>query len=540
MIFMPATIQLLDCTLRDGCYIVDSFFGSAAIRGLIEKLSDARVDIIECGWLKNSAHQEGSAFYHVPSDLQPYLLHKDPNRTYVVMIDWDRYDLSSLPPCDGKTIDAVRIVFPHGRALEGIEVGRKIREKGYQVFFQAANTLAYSDDELIKLADAMSQFSPECLSVVDTFGAMYEEDLERIVSILDKHLSPSVKLGFHSHNNQQLSFSLMQHFVRLLVNGERGIVVDSSLCGMGRGAGNTTTELAVSYLNRKQGCHYDMDAIMDAIDTYMVYFKERFKWGYNTSYFIAGLYCCHVNNIAYLLERHGTGARDMRHIVESLAPADRLKYDYDLLESKYLANQNRYSDDTAACEKLKTELKGRNIVLIAPGRKSLECKEAVKEYIRANNCIVFAVNALLPDYDYDYAFFVNPSRYDYASKAHPEKFDNVKRIILSNIKGRDEEKEYTVAYDHAVKRGWKYFDNAVICCLRLLDHLGISETAIAGFDGFRSVYNESYADPMLPSLNTEGNWDALNIEIRAMFQAFKAEAKTCRSITFLTESCFND
>lgn len=537
---MSANIQLLDCTLRDGCYIVDSNFGSAAIRGLIEKLSDARVDIIECGWLKNSEHKEGSAFYHVPSDLLNYLDRKDPNKVYVVMIDWDRYDLSYLPPCDGKSIDAVRVVFPHGRHREGIEVGMKIREKGYKVYFQAANTLAYSDEELIELAKDMSEVSPECLSVVDTFGAMYEEDLERIINILDKHLAPGIKLGFHSHNNQQLSFSLTQHFVRLLIKGERGIVVDSSLCGMGRGAGNTTTELAASYLNRKQGCHYDLDAIMDAIDTYMVYFIERFKWGYSTSYFIAGLYCCHVNNIAYLLDNHRTGAKDMRKIIESLPPADRLKYDYDLLESKYLENQSRYVDDAAVCEELSAKLRGRKIALIAPGRRSVECADKIKGYIRDNNCIVIAVNALLGEYDYDYAFFVNPARYEYASKAQPEKFDSAERIILSNISGYNAEKDHKVAYDHVIKRGWKYFDNAVICCLRLLEYLGVEGAAIAGFDGFKNIYNESYADPMLPSLNTGGDWDALNEEIRAMFRAFREEARVCRNIEFLTDSYFND
>ena len=537
---MSAEIQLLDCTLRDGCYIVNSMFGSAAIRGMIEKLSEARVDIIECGWLKNSEHTEGSAFYHVPSDLEPYLLHKDPNRVYVVMIDWDRYDLSYLPPCDGKSVDAVRVVFPHGRHREGIAVGNQIREKGYRVFYQAANTLAYSDEELIELADAMSQAAPECLSVVDTFGAMYEEDLERIVRILDAHLSPAVKLGFHSHNNQQLSFALTQHFVRLLANGSRGIVVDASLCGMGRGAGNTTTELAVSYLNRKQGCHYNLDAIMDAIDTYMVYFTERYKWGYNTSYFIAGLYCCHVNNLAYLLDQHRTGARDMRHIIASLPPADRLRYDYDLLESKYLENQRRYIDDSAACDALRAALQGRSIVLIAPGRQSVQCRDAVNAYIQAHDSIVIAVNALLPGFDYDYAFFVNPSRYDYASKAQPEIFASVKRVILSNINGSAAGDEYQIAYDHAVKPGWKYFDNAVICCLRLLEYLGASGAAIAGFDGFSEVYNESYADPMLPSLNIGSGWSALNDEIKAMFAAFKAEARSCREIGFLTKSYFND
>lgn len=49
-------MQLLDCTLRDGAYIVDAEFGASAIKGIIDKLQNANIDIIECGWLKNSEH----------------------------------------------------------------------------------------------------------------------------------------------------------------------------------------------------------------------------------------------------------------------------------------------------------------------------------------------------------------------------------------------------------------------------------------------------------------------------------------------------
>ncbi len=65
------------------------------------------------------------------------------------------------------------------------KIGKRIREKGYEVFFQAANTLAYSDADLSELAHEMNEFEPTGISVVDTFGAMYEEDLERILHVLD-------------------------------------------------------------------------------------------------------------------------------------------------------------------------------------------------------------------------------------------------------------------------------------------------------------------------------------------------------------------
>ncbi len=531
-------IALLDCTLRDGAYIVDSQFGDNAIRGIISKLQDVGAEIIECGWLKNSPHKEGSSFFHVPDDVIPYLASKKDNVTYAVMIDWDRYDLDTLPPCDGRSIDAVRVVFPHGKHREGMEVGRQIKEKGYRVLFQAANTLAYSEDDLIALAEEANRVKPVALSVVDTFGAMFEEDLERIITILDKHLDPDIQIGFHAHNNQQLAFALAIRFISFFKDRPRDIMVDSTLCGMGRGAGNATTELVVSYLDRKCGCHYDLDAVMDAIDVYMGYYQENYRWGYSTPYFIAGMYQCHVNNIAYLLNNHRTSAKDMRNIINSMDQSDRRKYDYDLLEKKYLNIVSRNVDDTAAISELADSLRGREIVLVAPGKSSLDEQERIRELIKDRNAAVIGVNAILPGYDYDYVLFVNAARYDYARETVPG-FDSVKRIVLSNISTDGNSKELVVAYDHAVRQGWPHFDNAVICALRLMDYLGIGRVSIAGFDGFRTRYNESYADPHLPSLNPDNKWDELNAEITEMFADYKANAVHCREIEFLTDSLFN-
>lgn len=530
--------MLLDCTLRDGAYIVDSMFGDAAIRGIIGKLEEAGAEIIECGWLKDKAHQPGSTFYHQASDLKQYLSEKKKNVTYTAMVDWDRYDLTNLMPFDGKSIDAIRVVFPHGKHREGIEVGKEISNKGYQLFLQAANTMAYSDVELTKLAESVNQSPAIALSIVDTFGAMYEEDLERIASILHRYLKPHIALGFHSHNNQQLSFALSQHFIRMFEGTSRQTIVDASLCGMGRGAGNTTTELMASCLNRKWGCHYDLDAIMDAIDIYMGSFQKRYEWGYSTPYFIAGLYGCHVNNIAYLLNNHRTNAKDMRLVIESMDPADRKKYDYDLLEKKYLSVVNRYVDDSSAGKTLRDVLNNRNVLLLAPGKSIITERERIQDYIRKNQPVVVGVNAMLSQYEYDYVFFANPGRYEYARTTSKEQFERVKRIVLSNVKTDAEGDELIIAYDHAVKRGWEHFDNAVICALRMLDWLGIERVTVAGFDGFKHIYNESYADPLLPTLNTDGRWDDLNEEIRDMFLEFKDNAASCRNIRMLTESYF--
>lgn len=532
-------IQLLDCTLRDGAYIVDSNFGTASMKGIIRHLQDASVDIIEVGWLKDKPHQEGTSFYHVPADAEQYITNKNPNALYVAMIDWNRYDDSVLPPYDGKSIDAVRVVFPHGKHKEGIEIGLRIREKGYTVMFQAANTLAYSNDDLIELAEAMNAINPASLSVVDTFGAMYEEDLERIVTCLDAHLNKGIKMGIHTHNNQQMAFALSLCFIRLMKKAGRDMMVDASLCGMGRGAGNATTELVANYLNKKCNCHYNVDAIMDAIDVYMGYYQEKYQWGYSTAYCIAGMYCCHVNNIAYLLKNHRTSSKDMRLIIESLSPDDRKKYDYDLLEEKYIQNQSRYVDDAAAMQALQEALAGKNILLVAPGKSSIDQREKIQEYITINKPVVIGINAIIPGYDYDYLFFVNPARYEYAATSYPDVFRATRRIVLSNIKNTATGDEVIIGFNNVIKRGWPHYDNAAISAFRLMDKVGVSRVAIAGFDGFQHSYNESYADQYLPTLNPDGKWDELNAEITEIFADFKRNATACKNIYFVTESLFN-
>ena len=536
---MKKKIALLDCTLRDGAYINGSRFGTSAIKGIIKKLQEARTDIIEVGWLKDAAHEEGSTYYHLPQDAAPYMVDRQDGIEYVAMIDWDRYDVDNLPPCDGKSINAVRVVFPHGKHREGIAVAERVREKGYRIFLQAANTLAYSEADLKDLAQCINACRPVAISVVDTFGAMFEEDLARIVRTLDATLDPAIAMGFHSHNNQQLSFALTMHFVELLAESERSAIVDASLCGMGRGAGNATTELVASYLDRKQNGNYDMDAILDAIDTYMEPFREAYTWGYSTPYFVAGMYQCHVNNIAYLQRNHRTNARDMRNIIASLSQAERRKYDYDLLERRYLENQSRLVDDEAAVRALRQEFAGRTVLLVAPGRSVIDKRACVHAFIKKEQPVVIGVNAICDGYAYDYLFFVNSARCDYAKNAHGKTFAETKKILLSSIKTEGAEGELILNFNRAIKRGWPHFDNAVISALRLLNSIGAKKVAIAGFDGFRHAYNESYADPSLPTLNPDNRWDELNVEISAIFEDVLSSTRGSMEISFVTESLFD-
>ena len=138
---------------------------------------------------------------------------------------------------------------------------------------------------------------------------------------------------------------------------------------------------------------------------------------------------------------------------------------------------------------------------------------------------------------YDYLFLTNYARYEYAKETKTGQFQAVKKILLSSVKKEAEEDEYVVEFERAIKRGWEHFDNAVICCLRLLKHLNAKEVYLAGFDGFKQSYNASYADSSLPTVNPGKKWEELNEEIKDMFADVKNSSGDMK-ITFLTESMY--
>lgn len=122
---------------------------------------------------------------------------------------------------------------------------------------------------------------------------------------------------------------------------------------------------------------------------------------------------------------------------------------------------------------------------------------------------------------------------------YSEKFNKIRKIVLSNIKTEADEGEYIINYNSVTKYGWEFFDNAVIDCLRLLDALNVKKVLIAGFDGFKNKYNESYADSSLPTLNPDNRWDELNQNIIAMFLNYKKTTASDIEIEFITDSIFN-
>lgn len=295
--------MLLDCTLRDGAYLIDKKFGRSNICGIIEGLVKAKIDCIEIGFLQDEGFGEGKTVFLDSADAKKYVPTNKNRTMFTALADCSRYSLDNLDECDGTSIDAIRECFFKNERFKAIENCKQIISKGYKCFIQPVDILGYTDLELINLIELVNEIEPYCFSIVDTFGSMYLDDLHRVFEIINHNLIASCKIGFHSHNNMQMSNALSQEFVKMSY-GKRKVVVDGTISGMGRGAGNTPTELIAQYLVAQREYNYDIDAILDVIDDYMDNIKTMCAWGYSTPYFIAGCYSAHVNNISYLTQKN--------------------------------------------------------------------------------------------------------------------------------------------------------------------------------------------------------------------------------------------
>lgn len=494
---MKPSIRLLDCTLREAP-LNDLMWGDMSIRKMLDGLKKANVDIIEVGFLKNAEYKIGSTSFCRVEEIEPYLENKNQeNRDtlYAALVDYGRYNITNLSENDGKSIDIIRICFKHNEINNVIDYAQEIRDKGYKISIQHVDTLGFSDQEIVDFIEKINVFKPFAYSIVDTFGAMYEDDMLRLTRLVTEHLDENILLGFHGHNNLMLADANSQKFIEQ-VSPNRNIIVDSSLYGCGRSAGNAHTELMAQYLNKKFSANYNIDEMLDLIDTVIATAQEKTSWGYSIPYFIAGMHDAHTFNAKQLLKRHNLRSKDLRGILGLLNDTQKKAYDYALLEKLYIEYFDKPIDDQESIQKLRKAWQGRTILLLAPGKTVQEYKYNIEVFIKENDPIIIAVNNLIEGYKMDYIFYSGKIRYYNLQYQNYKAAGSPIIILSSNIKTVSDDDEIIVDYHSLIKFGWINIDSSAILLMRLLQRCNINNIYIAGMDGYERSGQAFYSNEL--------------------------------------------
>lgn len=482
-------IRLLDCTLRDGGHLNEGRFGKEVIKNIIKKLVEANVDIIEAGFLWDKECDENTARYHTIADVKKVLPEDCGNSKFALMADF--IDLKHLEPCDG-TIEFIRLSFKRHRLRWALETAGLLINKGYKVFINPVNCNVYSDEQYLNVIRQVNELHPYGFSIVDTFGVMRLRDLTYKYSLVENNLDKDITVGLHLHENLGLAYSLAQQFLQM-ANPRRSILVDASLLGMGRVPGNLCIEQIMDHLNFEFGNNYNPEPVFDAVDDYIAPIKKQIPWGYAIPYALSAKYNLHRTYAEFLINKWKLRTSDIERILPMISRNEAEMFNEDYIEQLYREYMSIKVDDTEAIETARSDIKDREVLLIAPGSSIKKQSDAIISFINDNNPVVIGIHCVPGFIKTDYEFYSNIKRFEVLH--NPQSSSKV--IISSNLtRYGDICNAIIINYETLAFHGDDYCDDSVLMVLNLLKIIGSSKIAIAGFDGIKNGKGNFYIDSL--------------------------------------------
>ncbi len=292
------SIKVLDCTIRDGGLINNHQFSKEFVRDTYKAVAASGVDYFEIGY-KNSkdlfSPEKYGPWKFCDDDVIAEVIDGIESKTKIsVMADIGRVDMDNVKPADQSPVDMVRTAMYVKDVDKAIRMSNTFTDLGYET---CLNIMAISRDQGPELDDALKQIEKEskanAVYIVDSFGTLYTETMVSVVKRFTSILK-SKEVGFHGHNNQQLAFA---NTIDCIING--GTMLDATIFGIGRAAGNCPLELLLGFLKNPK---FDLRPILDIISKEYVPLREEIEWGYIIPYAIAGMLNDHPKEAMALRE----------------------------------------------------------------------------------------------------------------------------------------------------------------------------------------------------------------------------------------------
>ena len=197
-------VNILDCTLRDGAYLIDSQFGNTAIKGIIEGLTESGIDVIECGFLKDEPHREGTTIFNNAAQLRSFLPTDKRHSSYVCLADYSRYHIDNLEPYDGTSIDGVRACFFKSEPFVVMATQNPVTSGGTQ---------ALPDSQLDRFMICLSMGYPDAESQLAILKNVSDRDLiEKVQPVMTIE---DVKQAKSYVKNMQVNDEILRYIICL-------------------------------------------------------------------------------------------------------------------------------------------------------------------------------------------------------------------------------------------------------------------------------------------------------------------------------------
>ena len=519
-------IQVLDVTLRDGGCVNDFNFGQAYMDRILDALEQSGIEFIELGYIDQKKGTESGRTQFCDEQVieKHFLKNKKEGITYVAMMDYGKFDVDKFHQRSESGIDGIRLAFHKKDRMSIVEVGRKIIDKGYKFFVQPMITLRYSDKELLDLIEMVNNDIPDASGfyIVDSFGEMRPNDMSRVLNLVDHNLIPSMTLGFHSHNNLQMSYSNAIAMLQFPTN--RDLMLDCSIMGMGKGAGNLNTELLLEHLNLYYGKNYQIAPLLEVIDKVVNQLHSEFYWGYAPEYYLSAANQCTPSYASHFYNKHMLPIDQVGELLGMIAPEKKISFDKNYAEEVYRQyNESKAVDDSAVVSDLKGVFVDKTVLLVAPGKSIVEAMDEINEIAASDDVFTIGLNTVL-DIN-DYLLTTRKDIYDQAVA------DGKNVLVCSNVSKGGRGNVKILNYSNWIEVDERTHDSSSVIALNLLKACGVKSIKLAGFDGFAVNINENYFDPNMRHPVTVEQVERRNSYYKGFINRIKASGVKVEFVT---------
>lgn len=279
-------ITVLDCTIRDGGLMNDHTFEESVVRAVYEACADAGIDYIELGYKASkrifSPSEFGSWKYCNEDDIRRVVGDNERPIKLSVMADAERTDYHvDILPKEQSALDLIRVASYIHQIPTAIDMVKDAHDKGYDTSVNLMAISTVQERELDDALEALSETETSTIYLVDSFGALYSEQIEYLTRKYLSYAKPAGKeVGIHTHNNQQLAYA---NTIQAIIMGANKL--DASIGGLGRGAGNCPLELLIGFLHNPK---FLLRPILKCIQDHIAPLKSKLLWGYDIPYMITG------------------------------------------------------------------------------------------------------------------------------------------------------------------------------------------------------------------------------------------------------------
>jgi 4-hydroxy 2-oxovalerate aldolase len=259
-------------------------FSDDFVRAVYQACANAGVDYMEIGYKSSecaySRDENGPWKFCDDKDLRRIVGENQTDLKLSGMADIGRIDPDDIPPKDESLLDMVRVACYVNQVDKAIALAEHCLDKGYEVSINLMSVSKVMERDLDEALDDIAKSRVPVLYVVDSFGAMYCEQVETLCKRYLKAL-PGKTIGFHGHNNQQLAFA---NTIEAIIHGCN--MLDGSLLGIGRGAGNCPLECLMSFLKNPK---FRIRPLFKVIQEHLVPLQAKLEWGYHIPYLVTGV-----------------------------------------------------------------------------------------------------------------------------------------------------------------------------------------------------------------------------------------------------------